>query len=89
MKLKIKYIGRAMELFGLKEKEETIYLPDNAIYKDAIEILKKKFAETNRSNIDIFNEVVIFTSDGRILKNIENQPIDTKEIRIGYLIAGG
>lgn len=94
MEVKIKYLGRTMELFGLTpgQKEETIYLSDKAFYKDAIEKLKEKFLSTNKSQdigkYDIFNDVIIF-SKGRILKAIEEKQIDIPEIVVAPLHAGG
>ncbi|MCS7106219.1 MAG: hypothetical protein NZ942_02805 [Candidatus Aenigmarchaeota archaeon] len=89
MRLKVRYIGRANELFGSSEKEELLYLPEKACYKDAIQALREKFLARNKDKVDFLNEVILLTKEGRILKNIENQPIATDEILVGYLIAGG
>ncbi|MEM5834389.1 MAG: hypothetical protein QXQ69_00895 [Candidatus Aenigmatarchaeota archaeon] len=89
MKIKVRYIGKANELFGLNEKEEFLYLPENAFYKDAIQALREKFLAKNKDKVDFLNEVILLTKEGRILKNIENEPISTDEIIVGYLIAGG
>ena len=47
MKVKIKYLGRTMELFGLSpnQKEETISFHDNSLYKDVLEKIKEKSSE--------------------------------------------
>lgn len=94
MKVKIRYLGRTMELFGLPpdQKEETIYLGERFLYRDVLEKIKEKFLQANKNkNVeksDIFNEVVVF-SKGRILRTIKEKPIDHPEIIIAPLIAGG
>lgn len=94
MKVKIKYLGRTMELFGLPpdQKEETIYLGEKSLYRDILEKIKEKFLQANKNkNIekyDIFNDIVVF-SKGRILRTIAEKPIDHPEIIIAPLIAGG
>ncbi|MGC8812565.1 MAG: hypothetical protein ACP5O8_03200 [Candidatus Aenigmatarchaeota archaeon] len=88
MKLKVRYIGKVNEIFNSSQKEEFIYLPDNALYKDAVQALREKFV-VKKSKIDLLDEVILLTKDGRILKSMEDKPIDTDEIIVGYLIAGG
>ncbi len=94
MKVKIKYLGRTMELFGLSpdQKEETISLRQKSLYKDALEKIKEKFLRANKNKdigkYDIFNDIAVF-SKGRILRNIKERPIDHPEIIIAPLIAGG
>lgn len=92
MKVKIKYLGRTMELFNLppSQKEETIVLNDKSVYKDILEKIREKFRQTNNhiDEYDIFNDIVVF-SRGRILWTIQENPIDHPEIIIAPLIAGG
>lgn len=94
MRVRIKYLGRTMELFGLPQdqKEETILLGEKALYRDALDAIKEKFLQANRNKdikeYDIFNDVAVF-SRGRILRSIEEKSIDHPEIVIAPLIAGG
>ena len=94
MKVKIRYLGRTMKLFGLSQnqKEETIYLGENSLYRDVLEKIKEKFlqANKNRNNeeYDIFNDIIVF-SKGRILRTIKEKPIDHPEVTIAPLSAGG
>ncbi len=94
MQVKIKYLGRTMELFGLtrEQKEETIRLEDESLYRDVLDVIRKKFSQANKyegvEEYDIFNDVAVF-SKGRILRTIEEKPIDHPEIVIAPLIAGG
>jgi len=93
MKVKIKYLGRTMKLFFFPDqKEETIYLSDNSLYKDVLEKINEKFLQANKNKsiekYDIFNDIAVF-SKGRILRTIKENPIDHPEIIIAPLIAGG
>jgi len=94
MKVKIKYLGRTMELFGLRpdQREETVRLSDKSLYRDVLKKIDKKFQQANKDkNIvgyDLFNDIVVF-SKGRILGTIKENSIDHPEIIIAPLIAGG
>jgi molybdopterin converting factor small subunit len=94
MKVKIKYLGKTMELFGLPshQKEETIILGEKALYMDVLEKIKEKFLEANKSKsieeYDIFNDIIVF-SKGRILRTMKEKPIDHPEIIIAPLVVGG
>lgn len=94
MRVKVKYLGRTMELFGLSQddKEEIIHLPEKSRYKDVLKKIEEKFFEANRGgsleDYDVFNDIVVF-SEGRILRNIEERLIDHLEIVVAPLVAGG
>lgn len=94
MKVKIKYLGRTMQLFGLPadKKEETICLNEKSFYKDVLERIEEKFFEANKDknvkHYDVFNDIVVF-SKGRVLRSIKEKLIDHPEIIIAPLIAGG
>ncbi|NIO37866.1 hypothetical protein GTO27_09210 [Candidatus Bathyarchaeota archaeon] len=94
MKVKIRYLDRTMELFGLPtdQREETIHLSDKSLYRDILEKISEKFSQANKNkNIEeyhIFNDIVVF-SKGRILETIKKKPIDHPEIVIAPLVAGG
>jgi len=83
-----------MELFGLSshQKEETIVLGEKALYMDVLEKIKEKFLEANKNKsieeYDILNDIIVF-SKGRILRTINEKPIDHPEIIIAPLVAGG
>lgn len=94
MEVKIIYLDRTMELFGLPahQKEDSIILGEKSLYMDILEKIKEKFLQANKyKNIeeyDIFNDIIVF-SKGRILRTIKEKPIDHPEIIIAPLIAGG
>ncbi|TET64818.1 hypothetical protein E3J49_03370 [Candidatus Bathyarchaeota archaeon] len=94
MKVKIRYLGRTMELFGLPpdQREETIYLGDGSLYGDILKGIEEKFQQANKdksmAEYDVFNDIVVF-SKGRILRTTEEKSIDHPEIIIAPLIAGG
>lgn len=94
MKVKIKYLDRTMELFGLPpdQREETIYLSDDSLYEDVLKKIDEKFQQANKdkniAEYDIFNDIVVF-SKGRILRTLTEKPIDHPKIIIAPLIAGG
>lgn len=94
MRIRIKYLGRTMQLFGLPsdQREETVYMDDKSLYKDILKKIAEKFKQANKDkNIeeyDIFNDILVF-SKGRILGNMEEKPIDHPEIIIASLVAGG
>lgn len=94
MKVKIRYLGGTMKLFGLSQnqKEEIVYLGENSLYRDVLEKIKEKFLQANKNRkneeYDIFNDIIVF-SKGRILRTIKEKPIDHPEITIAPLIAGG
>jgi hypothetical protein len=91
MLVKMKFLGRTMELFGLppSQKEETVHLDDKALYKDLLAIIDEKVRKIHRDKKYSFYNDIIILSKGRVLKTIEDQPIDHDEITIAPLIAGG
>jgi hypothetical protein len=95
MKVTIKYQNSVIaKEFGCYSLEEVVILPDTAKYVDILNLLKEKYKAAH-PKIDgkvlekkFPDEFIIHCKKG-IIRQIEDKPIDTEEVMVRPLIAGG
>ena len=96
LKIKVRYLSSYVaKCFGSDKKEEYIYLPENARYRDLLEFFNKRYGKAIETMYggkykDMMLDFFIFISEGKPIIAIKNKLIPKDcEVIVTYADLGG